>query len=543
MAILTRPTSPFTGQKPGTSGLRKKVDVFLQPNYLENFVQALFDGLDGARGQTLVLGGDGRFHNRQAVQVILRMAAAHGFGRVVLGCGGILSTPAASCVIRKRGAYGGIVLSASHNPGGPGGDFGIKYNVRNGGPAPEAITDGIHARTQTLSEIRISDAADLDIDRLGRQRIEEMDVEIIDPVADYAALMRECFDFDAIRRLFAGGFRIRFDGMNAVGGPYAKAILEGELGAPAGSVVNATPLEDFGGLHPDPNPVNADDLIAHMARADAPDLGAATDGDADRNLIAGRNFPVTPSDSLALLAAHARLVPRYRGGIAGIARSMPTSTAADRVARALGVECHETPTGWKFFGNLLDAGKVTLCGEESYGTGSDHVREKDGVWAILFWLNVLAATGESVESLVRAHWARFGRNFYSRHDYEAVDGAAAHQLMDDLRARLPALAGQTLDGRLVALADDFAYADPVDGSRTAHQGVRLVFDDGARIVLRLSGTGTEGATLRVYLESYEADVGRQSAPVQEVLAPLAAIARRIAGIEPRLGRREPSVVT
>ena len=543
MSILTCPTSPFAGQKPGTSGLRKKVAVFQQPRYLENFVQALFDGLADTEGETLVLGGDGRFHNRVAVQTILRMAAAQGFGRVLLGRGGILSTPAASGLIRKRGAYGGIILSASHNPGGPDGDFGIKYNVRNGGPAPESVTDGIHGRTQTIRAYRISDAGAIDIDRQGLHRIEDMEVEVVDPVADYAELMRQCFDFGAIRRLLAGGLRIRVDTMNAVGGPYAKAILEGELGAPPGSVVNATPLEDFGGLHPDPNPANADDLVAHMARPDAPDFGAATDGDADRNMIVGRNFPVTPSDSLALLAAHARLVPRYREGIAGIARSMPTSTAADRVARALGVACHETPTGWKFFGNLLDAGQVTLCGEESYGTGSDHVREKDGLWAVLFWLNILAATGGSVESLVRAHWMRFGRNVYSRHDYEAVDAAAANALMDDLRARLPALAGETLDGRRVALADDFAYTDPVDGSRAEHQGVRLVFDDESRIVFRLSGTGTEGATLRVYLERFEADPARHFVDTQDALAPLAAIAQRVAGIAQRLGRQQPSVVT
>jgi phosphoglucomutase len=543
MAIVTRETSPFDGQKPGTSGLRKKVEVFRQPRYLENFVQALFDGLEATAGETLVVGGDGRFHNRQAVQVILHMAAAQGFGRVLLGRGGLLSTPAASCLIRKHGAYGGIILSASHNPGGPDGDFGIKYNVRNGGPAPETVTDGIYARTRTIARLRISDAPDVDIDRTGCQALEAMTVEIVDPVADYAALMRECFDFDAIRRLFAGGFRVRCDTMNAIGGPYAKAILEDELGAPPGSVVNAIPLEDFGGLHPDPNPVNAVELIEHMDGPGAPDLGAATDGDADRNMIVGPGFPVSPSDSLALLAAHARLVPRYRGGLAGIARSMPTSGAADRVAKALGIACYETPTGWKFFGNLLDAGKATLCGEESYGTGSDHVREKDGVWAILFWLNVLAATGQSVESLVRAHWARHGRNVYSRHDYEAVDSAAAHALMDDLRARLPALAGSELDGRRVALADDFAYTDPVDGSRAEHQGVRIVFEDQSRIVFRLSGTGTEGATLRLYLERYEPDPARQGEPAQQSLAGLAACARRLADVEARLGRTQPSVVT
>jgi phosphoglucomutase len=543
MALVTHVTQPFDGQKPGTSGLRKPVSVFQQPGYLENFVQALFDGFDDVAGTTLVLGGDGRYHNRVAVQTILRMAAAKGFARVLVGRGGILSTPAVSCVIRKYQAYGGIVLSASHNPGGPDGDFGIKYNVANGGPAPEKITDGIYTRTQTITRWVASDAADIDIENLGHRRIEQMAVEVIDPVADYAELMAECFDFDAIRKLFAGGFRMRYDAMSAVGGPYAKAIIEGSLGAPAGTVVNGEPLEDFGGLHPDPNPVNAEDLIAHMAAADASDFGAASDGDADRNMIVGRNFPVAPSDSLALLAAHAAAAPRYRKGLAGIARSMPTSTAADIVAKALGIPCYETPTGWKFFGNLLDAGKVTLCGEESYGTGSDHVREKDGLWAVLFWLNILAATGQSVEALVRAHWAQHGRNFYSRHDYEAIDTAAANTLMAQLREQLPKLAGQSLDGQRVAIADDFAYTDPIDGSVATKQGVRIIFDNGSRIVFRLSGTGTQGATLRVYLEKYERDKARHHVPTQHALASLIATAERIAGIVAHTGRREPSVVT
>lgn len=543
MAIVSIPTQPYAGQQPGTSGLRKKVTVFQQPDYLENFVQSLFDCLPNTAGQTLVLGGDGRFHNRVAVQTILRMAAAHGFGRVLVGQRGILSTPAVSCVIRKHHAYGGIVLSASHNPGGPDGDFGIKYNVGNGGPAPEKVTEAVFARTREIKSYRISDQGAPDFDRPGTHHLEGLLVEVIDPVADYAALMRETFDFDAIARLFRSGFRVRCDAMNAVGGPYAKAILEGELGAPAGTVVNAEPLEDFGHLHPDPNPVNAEDLIAHMAAADAPDFGCATDGDADRNMIVGRNFPVAPSDSLALLAAHATVVPRYAKGLAGIARSMPTSTAADRVAKALGIACYETPTGWKFFGNLLDAGRATLCGEESYGTGSDHVREKDGLWAILFWLNVLAVRGGSVESLVRAHWASYGRNYYSRHDYEAVDSAAANALMAELRAQLPRLAGQSLNGMPVAQADDFAYTDPVDGSQSSKQGVRVIFADGSRIVFRLSGTGTEGATLRVYLEKYEADPARQDVPTQAALAPLIAAARALARIEQHTGRTEPSVVT
>ena len=543
MTIVTHTTTPFAGQRPGTSGLRKKVGVFQQPGYLENFVQALFDGLEGTEGKTLVLGGDGRFYNRVAVQVIIRMAAAQGFGRVLVGQGGILSTPAVSCVIRKHQAYGGIVLSASHNPGGPDGDFGIKYNVGNGGPAPEKITEGIYTRSQTLAQYRSSDAAAIDIDTLGTQRVENMTVEVIDPVADYAALMKECFDFDAIRRVFANGFTMRFDAMGAVGGPYAKAIIEGALGAPAGTVVNGEPLEDFGGHHPDPNPVNAHDLIEHMASANAPDFGAASDGDADRNMIVGRNFPVAPSDSLALLAAHAKRVPRYKDGIAGIARSMPTSTAADRVARELGVPCYETPTGWKFFGNLMDAGKVTLCGEESYGTGSNHVREKDGLWAVLFWLNILAVTGKSVESLVRAHWAHFGRNYYSRHDYEAIESAKADVLMAALRTKLPSLVGQVLEGQRVAIADDFSYTDPIDGSVSNKQGVRLIFENGSRVVFRLSGTGTEGATLRVYLELYEAEVARQSIETQTALAPLIAVAQQVAGIAAFTGRQRPTVVT
>ena len=543
MSIVSHPTTPFAGQQPGTSGLRKKVAVFQQPGYLENFVQALFDHLEGTAGQTLVLGGDGRYHNRAAVQTILRMAAAQGFGRVLLGQGGILSTPALSCVIRKHGAYGGIVLSASHNPGGPDGDFGIKYNVGNGGPAPEKVTEAIFAGTKTITQYRASDAAPIDIDTLGTHRIEQMVVEVIDPVTDYAALMQTCFDFPAIKALFAAGFRMRFDAMSAVGGPYAKAIIEGLLGAPSGTVVNGVPLEDFGGLHPDPNPVNAEDLMLHMAAADAPDFGAASDGDADRNMIVGRNFPVAPSDSLALLAAHAGVAPRYRAGLKGIARSMPTSTAADRVAKALGIASYETPTGWKFFGNLLDADKVTLCGEESYGTGSDHVREKDGLWAVLFWLNIVAATGESVEALVRAHWAKFGRNFYSRHDYEAIESAAADSLMADLRAQLPALAGQSFGGQRVSIADDFSYTDPIDGSVATKQGVRIIFDSGSRIVFRLSGTGTEGATLRVYLERYEPDVANQNVPTQAALAPLIMLAQRLARIREHTGRSEPSVVT
>jgi len=543
MAIQIINTAPIAGQQPGTSGLRKKVGVFSQPQYLENFVQSVFDTVGDCRGQTLVLGGDGRYYNRAAIQTVLRMAAAHGYARVLLGQGGILSTPAVSCVIRKQGASGGIILSASHNPGGPDGDFGIKYNIANGGPAPEKVTEAMFARTQAISAYRISDAADIDLDKLGVVRIEQMTVEVIDSVADYAELMRQLFDFDAIRALFAGGLRLCFDGMHAVSGPYATAILEGMLGATKGSVINGVPLEDFGGGHPDPNPVNAQDLIAIMAADDAPDFGAASDGDGDRNMIVGRRFDVTPSDSLAILAANAGVAPGYRGGLKGIARSMPTSGAADRVASALGIPCYETPTGWKFFGNLLDAGMATLCGEESYGTGSNHVREKDGVWAVLFWLNLLAEKKQSVEDIVRAHWATYGRNYYSRHDYEDIDSAAAAQLMAAVRGQLAALPGQRFDGYTVALADDFSYTDPVDGSVATQQGIRIIMTDGARIVLRLSGTGTQGATLRLYLERYEADAAQHGMPTQEALAPLIAIAEQVAQIRARTGRDAPSVTT
>ena len=547
MTIQSLPTTPFAGQLPGTSGLRKKVTVFQQPRYLENFVQALFDVLHGetgrANGQTLVLGGDGRFYNRTAVQTILKMAAARGYARVLLGQGGILSTPAASAVIRRHQASGGIILSASHNPGGPDGDFGIKYNAANGGPAPEKLTQAIYERTQALERYQTSDAADIAIDMLGTQQIEDTTVEVIDPVEDHAAVLRGLFDFDAIRALFQRGFRLRFDAMWAVGGPYAKAIIEGELGAPAGTVVHAEPKEDFGGLHPDPNPAYADDLIAHIMAPDAPDMGAASDGDADRNMILGRGFLVSPSDSLAVLAAHATRVPGYANGLAGVARSMPTSTAVDRVAKALGIACYETPTGWKFFGNLLDAGKITLCGEESYGTGSDHVREKDGLWAVLFWLNLVAVTGQSVEDLVRGVWKAHGRCVYSRHDYDGIATEKANALMSELRAKLPTLGGSTVAAQQIAWADDFAYTDPVDGSVSQKQGVRVVLEDSSRVVFRLSGTGTEGATLRVYLERHEPDASRQDIPAQQALAPLIALAEAVAGIRQHTGMDAPTVMT
>ena len=543
MSLISLPTQPYAGQRPGTSGLRKKVTVFQQPLYLENFVQALFDVLPAATGQTLVLGGDGRYHNRVAIQSILRLAAAKGYARVLVGQGGILSTPAVSAVIRRHGASGGIVLSASHNPGGPEGDFGIKYNVATGGPAPEALTEAVYQRSLQLQVIHSSDSPDLPLDVLATLALDGMAVEVIDPVADYAELMRSVFDFDAIRRLLASGFRLRLDAMWAVGGPYARALLEDELGAPPGTVVNAEPREDFGGLHPDPNPVNAADLIAHLYAADAPDMGAATDGDADRNMIVGRRFVVSPSDSLAVLAAYARLVPAYQAGLRGVARSMPSSTAVDRVAQDLGIPCFETPTGWKFFGNLLDAGLVTLCGEESYGTGSDHVREKDGLWAVLFWLNLVAVTGQPVDMLVRELWLRHGRCVYSRHDYEGIAPERAQALMRELRAALPYLAGQTLAGQTVALADDFAYTDPVDGSVSRQQGVRVILQDGSRLVFRLSGTGTEGATLRLYLERHEPDPARHELPVQQALAPLVMLAEQLARVRHWTGMAQPSVTT
>ena len=543
MTIQTIQTTPFAGQRPGTSGLRKKVSEFRQPGYLQNFVQSVFNTLGDCAGKTLVVGGDGRFYNLDAVQVIVKMAAAHGFAKLMVGRRGILSTPALSCVVRKHAALGGIVLSASHNPGGPDGDFGIKYNISNGGPAPEGVTDAIYAHSQAITEYRISDAADIELDTLGAVQVEAMMVEVFDPVSDYAELMARLFDFDAIRALFARGFCMRYDGMSAVGGPYAHAILEGMLGAPRGTVINGIPLEDFGGHHPDPNPVNAAQLVALMAAPGAPDFGAASDGDADRNMILGRSFAVTPSDSLAILAANAAVAPGYRSGIKGIARSMPTSTAPDRVAQALGVPCFETPTGWKYFGNLLDAGMVTLCGEESYGTGSDHIREKDGLWAILFWLNLLATTGMPVEDIVREHWARFGRNYYSRHDYEAVDNAAADGLMARLRELLSALVGTTLGEHTVALADDFVYTDPVDQSVATKQGIRIIMTDGSRIVFRLSGTGTEGATIRLYLEKYEADATRHSVNTQLALSGLAQAADSLAELKLRTGRAGPTVAT
>jgi len=541
--IQTVATKPFADQKPGTSGLRKKTTVFQQPNYVENYIQSIFDSLDGFSGKILVIGGDGRYFNREAIQKAIRIALANGFGRIVVGRGGLLSTPAASALIRGLSAYGGIILSASHNPGGPEGDFGVKYNVGNGGPAPEKITDAIFARTQTIAIIKTLDAPDIDIDTLATIKLGDGTVEIVDPVVNYAALMRTLFDFDAIRALFASGFRMRFDAMHAITGPYAHAILEGELGAAAGTVVNGTPLPDFGGHHPDPNLTYAKALYDEMMSPQAPDFGAASDGDGDRNLIIGRGQFVTPSDSLAMLAANARLAPGYAAGLKGIARSMPTSAAADRVAVKLGIPSYETPTGWKFFGNLLDAGMATICGEESSGTGSNHVREKDGLWAVLLWLNILARRRISVADLAREHWATYGRNYYTRHDFEEVDLAAANGLMDALRAQFASLPGKRFGALTVEAADDFEYHDPVDGSDTKAQGVRVMFTGGSRIVYRLSGTGTVGATLRVYIERYEPPGENLGLDAQAALADLIALSRSLAGIEQRTGRKEPSVVT
>jgi phosphoglucomutase len=543
MSIHIVATQPFSDQKPGTSGLRKKVATFQQPHYLENFVQSIFDSIAAPQGATLVVGGDGRYHNLAAIQIILRMAAANGYTRVLVGQNGILSTPAASCVIRKHKAFGGIILSASHNPGGPDGDFGIKFNASNGGPANESLTEAIYVYSKSISTYRLFDAPNVALDMLGSHTLGGMQVEVFDPVADYAELMESLFDFSAIRALVMGGFRIKFDAMHAVNGPYASEILERRLGAPASSLMNAVPLPDFGGGHPDPNLTYAHELVEIMYGADAPDFGAASDGDGDRNMILGRRFFVTPSDSLALLAANATLVPGYKQGLAGIARSMPTSAAADRVAQALNIPCYETPTGWKFFGNLMDAGKVTLCGEESFGTGSSHVREKDGLWAVLFWLNILAVRGQSVETIVREHWAKYGRNVYSRYDYEGLPSAAAQGVMDHLQASFNQLGGAKFGKYQVKLCDNFSYTDPVDGSVSNGQGVRIIFTDGSRIVFRLSGTGTEGATLRVYLEAYEADITRHHLDAQVALAELIQIALQVSELKQRTGREQPTVIT
>lgn len=541
--IQTIPSTPFDDQKPGTSGLRKKVRVFAQPNYAENFIQAVFDAVLPEAGSTLVIGGDGRYHNRTVIQAAIRIAAANGYGRVIVGQSGILSTPAASHVIRKYGASGGLILSASHNPGGPDEDFGIKYNIANGGPAPEAITDAIFARTKTIDRWLTVESTDIDLDTRGSSQCAGMTVEVIDCVADWADLMETLFDFPAIRAAVSDGLTMAFDAMHAVTGPYATEVLERRLGFRAGTVHNGVPLEDFGGHHPDPNRVHARVLFDLMFASDAPAFGAASDGDGDRNLIVGKGIFITPSDSLAMLAANAHLAPGYAGGLKGIARSMPTSAAADRVAEALGIPCFETPTGWKFFGTLLDAQLATICGEESAGTGSDHVREKDGVWAVLLWLNILAVRGVSMQAIAHEHWAKFGRNYYARHDYEALPKEQAEALMAAVEASFPALPGKAFGALTVAAADSFSYVDPVDGSVSANQGLRVMFEGGSRIVLRLSGTGTEGATLRLYLERYETAGGDLDQETDAMLGDLIAAAEGIAGIAARTGRAAPDVVT
>ena len=538
-----RSTTPIAGQKPGTSGLRKKTRVFAEPGYLENFVQSIFDAIGGGTGKTFVLGGDGRYFADRAAQVILKMAAANGAARMIVGQGAVLSTPAASHLIRLNKTDGGFIMSASHNPGGPEEDFGLKFNAANGGPAPEALTSAMYDASTRITEYRIVEAADVDLSTTGERDLAGMRITVVDPVADYADLMETLFDFNALQALFKRGFRMRFDAMNAVTGPYAREILENRLGAAKGTVVHATPLPDFGGMHPDPNPVWAHELMAEMFGGDAPDFGAASDGDGDRNMVVGRGIYVSPSDSLAVLAANAHLAPGYKAGLKGVARSMPTSAAADRVASSLGVAAYETPTGWKFFGNLLDAGRATICGEESFGTGSDHVREKDGLWAVLLWLNILAERNETVQEIMNAHWREFGRNYYSRHDYEALPVDVAERIMAGLRDRLMALPGQVVQGMTLAAADDFAYDDPVDGSVSTGQGLRVGFTDGSRLVLRLSGTGTEGATLRLYLERYAAGPGGLDEDVQAALAPVIAAAEELAQIRGISGREGPDVVT
>ena len=544
MQIETITTQPYNDQNPGTSGLRKKVKLFQQPGYLENFVQSIFDSLEDFTGKALVLGGDGRYFNRVAIQIIIKIAAANGFGELIIGQGGLLSTPAASHIIRKYHAFGGLILSASHNPGGPDEDFGIKYNVGNGGPAPEKYTDAFYQRSLTIDRYKTAKIDDVDLDSIGSQQIGDLKITIIDPVTDYAELMQSIFDFNLLKQSISSGYiTLLFDAMSAITGPYAKRILVDILGATPESLINAEPLEDFGGHHPDPNLAHAHELAERMFGDDAPTLGAASDGDGDRNMITGSHIFVTPSDSLAIMAANAHLIPAYAKGLSGVARSMPTSQAVDRVAASYNIPCYETPTGWKFFGNLLDAGKITLCGEESFGTGSNHVREKDGLWAVLFWLNLVAVKRQSVADIVHEHWQKFGRDIYCRHDYEAVETPIANGIVEHLREQLPALPGQGFGEYVVKFADEFSYEDSVDGSISQNQGIRIGFENGSRIVFRLSGTGTVGATLRIYLERFEADASRHDQDAQEALGELIDLAEQLCEVKKRTGRTEPNVMT
>lgn len=537
-------TKAFSDQKPGTSGLRKKVKQFQEPGYLENFVQAIFNTIAPCEGKRLIVGGDGRFYNREAIQTIIRMAVANGFSHVMVGLGGILSTPAASCVIRKNKACGGIILSASHNPGGPDEDFGIKFNGENGGPAPEKLTDAIFQQTLSMEEYKSIDGEDLDLDKISTMYIAQCQVDIIDPVNDYADLMESMFDFDLMKALLSQqDFRFCFDAMHAVNGPYAKEIFEKRLEAPVGTVINGEPLTDFGGGHPDPNLVHAHELVALLHGDNALDFGAASDGDGDRNMVLGNNFYINPCDSLAILTANAQLIPAYSKGIAGVARSMPTSRAVDRVAKSLGIPCYETPTGWKFFGNLLDAGKITLCGEESFGTGSDHVREKDGLWAVLCWLNLIAAKKQSVSEIVSSHWSEYGRDYFTRHDYEGIDSTSAQEMFSQLKKAIATLPEQIIAGVKITSADDFQYTDPIDKSVTTAQGVRIYLDNGGRIVFRLSGTGTQGATLRVYLDCYQNNPDLLALETQQALSELITVAETVASIKKFTGREKPDVIT
>ncbi len=543
MTIKTISTTAFNDQKLGTSGLRKKVKTFLQPNYLENFVQSVFNALEEIKGKTIVLGGDGRYYNDIAIQTILKIAAANGIGKIMVAKNGLLSTPAASCVIRKNATFGGIILSASHNPGGITEDFGIKYNATNGGPAPENITDKIFAESQKIKEYKILEADNYDISTLGIGKLGGMYVEVFDGTSDYIEMMKNLIDFDAIKALFAKGFTIRFDALNAITGPYAKKIFEQELGAKEGSVVNYIPMPDFGGGHPDPNLVYAKNLVDFMFSKEATDFGAASDGDGDRNMILGRGIFINPNDSLAVIVANHKLIPAFASGIKGVARSMPTSQAADVVARELSIPCFETPTGWKFFGNLLDANLVTICGEESFGTGANHIREKDGLWAVLSWLNIIAKSKKSVTEIINEHWQKFGRNFYSRYDYEGVDKNTAEELINRLRLMTSEIAHLEFGGFTVASADDFSYKDPVDASVTKNQGVRIIFTDGSRIVYRLSGTGTNGATLRIYFEYYEKNLQKINLDPQKALQNIIKIGLDIAEVSERIGKNEPDVIT